>query len=99
MYKIEGFYRKKGGARELLAKEKKELFLDQDIFLKSREGRDFLCADCFFFLWGQGSGLGGAGWIERAHVTDYLIGANQKILNWLIKITFLGKSITAIVRY
>ena len=30
---MEGFYKKKGGMRELLAKEKKELFLGQDIFL------------------------------------------------------------------
>lgn len=30
---MKGFYRKKGGARELLAKENKELFLEQDTFL------------------------------------------------------------------
>ena len=34
---MEGFYRKEGGARELLAKEKKGLFLGQDIFLWGKE--------------------------------------------------------------
>ena len=58
---MEDFYRKKGGAREILAKEKKGLFLYQDIFL-----------------------------------TDFLIGADQKIPNWLIKITFLEEVETAI---
>lgn len=29
---MKGFYRKKGGAKELLAKEKEDLFLGQDIF-------------------------------------------------------------------
>ena len=52
---------KKVWARELLAKEKKGLFLGQDIFL-----------------------------------TDFLIGADQKIPNWLITITFLGEAKTAI---
>lgn len=28
---------------------------------------------------------------EWAHVTDYIIGADQKIPEWLIRITFLGK--------
>ena len=33
LYRIEGFYRKKGGARELLAKGKKDLFfLDRKSF-------------------------------------------------------------------
>ena len=48
-------------ARELLAKEKKGLFLGQDIFL-----------------------------------TDFLIGADQKIPNCLITITFLEEAKTAI---
>lgn len=34
--------------------------------------------------------------MERAHRTDDLIGAAQKIPNWLIKITFLGEVGTAI---
>jgi len=34
--------------------------------------------------------------VERAHLTSYLIGADQIIPNRLIKITFLGKVETAI---
>ena len=34
--------------------------------------------------------------VERAPLTAYLIGADQKIPNGLIKITFLGKAETAI---
>ena len=35
------------------------------------------------------------GGVERAHVTDDVIGANQKIPDWLIKITYLGEVETA----
>lgn len=38
-------------------------------------------ADYLIFLWGQ----------ERAHVTDCLIGADQKIPDRLVKTTFLGE--------
>lgn len=34
--------------------------------------------------------------MERANVTGYLIGTDQKIPNWLIKITFLRKVETTI---
>ena len=37
---MKGFCRKKGGARELLAKENKELFLEQDTFLGGEMGRN-----------------------------------------------------------
>ena len=33
--------------------------------------------------------------IERTHMTDDLLGASQKIPNWLAKIAFLGKLETA----
>ena len=33
--------------------------------------------------------------MERAHLTDHLIGTNQKIPNWLIKIILLRKVETA----
>jgi len=42
--------------------------------------------DCFFLLR-----------MERAQEADNLQGANQKIPNWLIKTTFLGK-VEAIIR-
>ena len=38
----------------------------------------------------------GGGWIERAHVTDNLIGADKKVLDYLIKITFLVQVETAV---
>ena len=34
--------------------------------------------------------------MERSHGADYLIGADQKVPNWLIKIAFLAKVKTAI---
>lgn len=33
--------------------------------------------------------------IERPRVTDYLIGVDQKIPDWLMKIRFLGEAETA----
>lgn len=39
---MEGFYRKKDGARELLTKEKK---------VKARDRQYFYHAGCLFFLW------------------------------------------------
>ena len=53
-----------------------------------REGTDkgFYLAACLLFLWGM----------ERDFVTDYLIGGNHKIPDWLIMITFLVKVETAI---
>lgn len=40
-----------------------------------------------------GAGVRGGGeWrMEKAHLTDYLIGVNLKILDWLIKITYRVK--------
>lgn len=51
---------------ELLAEEKKELFLDKDIFCGEGNGEGFYYPDCLFYLWGQG--------MKRYQVTDYLIG-------------------------
>lgn len=43
--------------------------------------------------------LPGDGWgrMERAQVTDYLTGIDQKILDWLIKITFL-ENVEVVIR-
>ena len=30
--------------------------------------------------------------MERAHVTNYLIGADERILDWPVKTTFLGEA-------
>lgn len=53
------------------------------------EGTDkgFYLAACLLFLWGM----------ERTSVTDYLIGGNHKIPDWLIMITFLVKVEAAIL--
>ena len=51
---MEGFFnRKKGGARELLAIEKKILFLGQDNFFLGRRELHGFYVDCLFFLWGM----------------------------------------------
>ena len=41
-------------------------------------------ADYHIFLWGM----------ESAYMADYLIGADQKIPNWLVKATFLREVVT-----
>ena len=79
------FYRKKGGARELLIKEKKRIVFRPRHLWGWGNSKDFYCAG-HLFLWG----------IDKAHMTDYLIGADQKILDWLIKTVFLGENATAI---
>lgn len=65
---MEGIFRKKGGARKLLTKEKRGLFLDLNNFFRENM-KDFYHAHYVFFLWG----------IRRAHVTDYVIGFSQEI--------------------
>lgn len=45
-----------------------------------------LSPDSLFFLW----------WKERVLLTDYLTGAQQKITDWLMKMTFLGEAETAV---
>lgn len=62
LYKMKGFSRKKGGARELLRKENKGLGQGQ-LFFRGREWEEFL--SCQLLLWE----------IERIHVTDYFTGA------------------------
>ena len=42
LYKTEGFYREKGGARELLAKEKEGIFLVQDIIWGEGNSKGFI---------------------------------------------------------
>lgn len=78
MYKTESFYKQKeSGARKLLAKE--ETVSGQVFFFW---GRIRVYQTYFFFFWEM----------ERAPMTDYLIGTDQKIPDWLIKFTLLGKS-------
>ena len=56
------FYTKKGTERELLRKENKGLFSDQEILWEEENDKGFYHVGCCFLLWGM----------ERAHVTDYL---------------------------
>lgn len=63
-----------------------------EVVISKGKGRDlwgqmiFYHAETLLFLWGM----------DRAHLTAYLIGADQEIPNWLIKSTFLGKAETAV---
>ena len=69
LYKTGGLYGKEGGARELLAKEKKGLFLGPGSFsLGEEEGEGFdpAVASCF-----HGGGGGGP---ENSRPVDYLSG-------------------------
>ena len=76
---MEGFDRKKGGAWELLVKEKKGF--TGDIFpLGGEKGRIFCNADCLF-LWGG----------EGPRGQSALLVLDQKIADWVTKITFLGE--------
>lgn len=64
MYKIGGFYRKKGRAKELLTTKKKGLLLDQSILWVEGKGKSFYHADCFLGVVGSGA----------VPVIDYFIG-------------------------
>lgn len=75
--------------REILAKEKKGLFLGQGVFFCGRgEWQGFYHTNCLFFLWG--GGWKGLTWLATLLVLD------QQIPDWSIKITFLGEVWTAI---
>ena len=88
LYKMEGFYRQKCGARELLAKGKKGLFLG---------------LDTFFFCGGKGTGKGffmqivssssGGGRGPTWNITSQVL--TRKTPDQLIKIVFLVKVETA----
>lgn len=67
-------------------KEKKGLFLDQDIFWGEGNGEGFYHVDCPFFL----------GFSSRVAVTDDLTGVERKIPDWPIKSLFLEELATAI---
>lgn len=67
---MEGFY-----SKGLSTKANTGLFSDQDIFQgEGLGGKNFYQADCHCFLWGM----------ERGHMIDYLIGADEKNPDWLV---------------
>ena len=72
---MEVFYRKRNGAREVIAKKEKEIFRPGHLF--GAKGRVFVFVFVFvffFIVWIVFFLLGG---MERAHVTDYLTGAEN----------------------
>lgn len=77
---MEGVYREKVGAREL-PPEEKQRHLSPAL---GRELEGVLCRSPF--------SVG----MQRAQVTDYLIGGDQEIPDWLIKNLFLGAVGTAV---
>lgn len=64
--------------------------------INKRKERIVFRPDIFF--WGEGNRIASIlqaassfyGERERNHVTDYFIGIDQTIPDWLVKITFLG---------
>ena len=86
LYKIEGFNRKEGGARKLLAKEKKGLFQARSPNFPYGEGKRSYYADDLIFLWG----------LEMGRGTDYLISSWEN--SWLtqLRLTFPGEVETVI---
>lgn len=86
---MEGFFRWEGGAGKSLAKGgKKGLFW-------ARTSSFWRKGTAGVFTMQIASSLRGWVYIERTHMTDHLISADQKIPSWLIKITFLKKVETA----
>lgn len=80
LYKTGDFYRKKGGARELLAKEN-NYFYSRTCFWGEEMGGVLLCR---LLLTGQGRGGWGSGGLEgggvgmkRAQATDYPTGGPE----------------------
>ena len=84
---MEGFYRKEVGevGKETISKRKK-------VFLGARTPSFWRAGKSMGFnkQVASSSSEGGFG-VKRIHLTSDLIGADQKIPNWLIKITFLEK--------
>lgn len=81
---MEGFYGEMSWARELLTKEKKEAFLDYEVFFgRGKNSKVFFSSCRVPLLWDWG--------MERACLAEYLIGVYQKIPGYLIKILFLER--------
>ena len=72
LYRIESLYRKESGARNLLEREKKNIFVGQDIVGDGDGGM----ARVFITQIASSSTRA----MERVNVTDHLIEADQKIL-------------------
>lgn len=65
------------------ARRKKALFLGQDLSLQGKgQGRGFIM---------QITPFSSGGRVERGHRTDYFLGADQKIPDWLIKANISGE--------
>lgn len=84
LYNMEGVISQKLGETRKLLKKKRKGCLRWD-YCPLKEGRGSYQADCLSYLW----------WIVRAYLTDYLIGADQKVPDRPSQITFLEKVETA----
>ena len=73
---MEHFYRKKGGARELLAEENKDYFQARISFWREVTGKDIIMQISSPST-GAGVRVGG---MERTHVTDYQLVLTRKFL-------------------
>ena len=67
------------------SKRRERVILGQDISFGGKGMQSFYHANCFFLCG-----------MERVHMRDYLIGTDQKISDWLIKMTFLCRVETAV---
>lgn len=98
LYKTEGFYRKNGvgwGKGSYYWKKRKYSFWTRTFFFwGEEEEKGFLFV--VVCLWCRLPLLSIEGGIERAHMTDYLIGVDQTVSHWFINIMFLGEVETAI---
>ena len=74
---MKGIYRK-GEARKQLREKKKGLVWGQDTFFRGRGTAGVLSCKLLLFLWEM----------ERAHKTGYVLDDDQKIPDYLIKVTF-----------
>lgn len=82
---MKGFYRKQGGARKSLAKEKIGSVQIKSPCLRGKS-RESFWVDYLIFLRGMG----------KTHWTDSFIGADQQIPDWPVKTISLGEVETAI---
>ena len=69
--------------KEVINEEKKDCFRWGHLLFRDKGS---IKGDYLIFLWGK----------KRAYLADYLIGADQNIPDWLVKIIFLGKAETVI---
>ena len=81
------FVGRRVGKGAINKRKERIVFRPEHLRLGGRGGKSFYHADFHFFLWTM----------KKTHKTDDLIGLDQNIPGWLIKMTFLGEVET--IRY